>query len=46
MLYAQSLNFGISIMATGLSSIGQYAGMQRGAVLSAYCLNLNPFLEM
>lgn len=45
MLYAQSTELKLPLMAAGMSSTGQYAVMQRGAVLTVCCPDLNPFLE-
>ena len=40
-----SQSLGLPLVATGLSSVTQYAAMQRGGLLSVYCPRLEPFLE-
>ncbi len=45
LLYKESQSLGLPVMSTGLSSIGQYAVMQRGDILSVYCPQLPPLLE-
>jgi hypothetical protein len=40
-----SRSLGLPLVATGLSSVVQYAAMQRGGLLSVYCPRLEPFLE-
>jgi len=40
-----SRELGLPLVATGLSSVSQYAAMQRGDVLSVYCPRLEGLLE-
>jgi hypothetical protein len=45
LLLQQSLALGLPLVAAGISSVGQYAVMQRGDVLSIYCPRLELLLE-
>jgi hypothetical protein len=45
LLRKESQVLGLPLVATGTSSIGQYAVMQRGALLSVYCPRLDMLLE-
>jgi hypothetical protein len=44
-LQEQALQAGMPFMASSLSSVGQYASMQRGEILSVCCPKLNPLIE-
>jgi hypothetical protein len=44
-LRKESQKLGIPLMAVGTSSVGQYAVMQRGELLSVYCPRLDLLLE-
>jgi hypothetical protein len=45
LLLKQSQALGLPLVATGISSVGQYAVMQRGDILSIYCPRLEMLLE-
>jgi len=45
LLLRQSQELGLPIVASGISSVGQYAVMQRGDLLSVYCPRLEMLLE-
>lgn len=44
-LAVQSRKSGLPFAATGMSSVGQFAVMQAGDVLSVYCPRIEPFME-
>ena len=46
LLRKQSQALGLPLVATGTSSVGQYAVMQRGDLLSIYCPRLEMLLEV
>ena len=45
LLLRQSQELGLPVVASGISSVGQYAVMQRGDLLSVYCPRLEMLLE-
>jgi hypothetical protein len=45
LLRRQSQELGLPIVAAGISSVGQYAVMQRGDLLTVYCPKLETLLE-
>jgi hypothetical protein len=45
LLRKETKALGLPVVATGTSSVGQYAVMQRGDPLSIYCPRLEPLLE-
>jgi len=40
-----SLDLELPLVATGMSSVGRYAVMQRGDILSVYCPRIETLLE-